>query len=91
MVITAVLALALTFPAFAASKTVKLHVPDMCASNEVQAQAVLEDLSGISSVETDLGDYIATITYDDEVTSVESFKEALSGISLMVESYEEVK
>lgn len=91
MVLTAILIISLTLPAFAGSKTVKLHVPDMCASNELQAQAVLGDMKGVSSVETSLDDYIVIISFDDTVTNVDAFKEALAGISLMVESSEEAE
>ncbi len=80
-----------TVPAFAATRTVKLNIPDMCASNEIQAKAVLGEIKGVSSVETDLGDMTAIVTFDDEDTSTEAFKEALDGISLPVESIESVE
>lgn len=59
-------------PIMAAIQTVTLSVPGMfCASCPYIVQAAMGDVQGVQSVETDLDERIAIVTFDDEITNID--------------------
>lgn len=65
--------------AFAGEKTVVFTVEGItCASTDMQAKYAIQEIKGVSTVETSMDDQTATITFDDEVTSIEEIKKAMA-------------
>jgi len=59
-------------PLFAAIQTVTLSVPGMfCASCPFIVEAAMGDVQGVQSVETNLDERIAIVTFDDEITTID--------------------
>lgn len=61
-------------PAFAAGKTVVLDVPTMnCAACPITVKKALQKVEGVSGVEVryDANAKQATVTFDDEITTVD--------------------
>lgn len=68
---SALLALVLAMPALAAERTVTLDVDNMtCSSCPYIVKKALMRVPGVSAAEVSFEDKIATVTFDDETTSV---------------------
>lgn len=60
----------LVTPAYAASKTVTLIVPDMsCAACPITVKKALSQVNGVSKIDTHVEQREAVITYDDSKTN----------------------
>lgn len=69
--------LILTIPAWAASRTVTLSIPGMsCAACPITVKKALMQVDGVSKVDIDLEKREATVSFDDEKTSVEALTKA---------------
>ena len=67
------LALGLAAPAFAGERTVTLSVPGMyCASCPYIVQSAIGEVAGVQWVEADLETRTATVSFDDETTTIEA-------------------
>lgn len=67
--------------ASAADRTVKLSVPGMsCASCPYMVKSAINDVNGIKSVEATMEGRTATVTFDDQITTVEEIMSATAGI-----------
>ncbi len=75
--------LSLSFPslAMAGDQTIKLSVPTMsCASCPYMIKKAVSAVKGVKEVSATMKDRSATVTFDDEVTSVEEIQKATAGI-----------
>src|SRR5260370_12576506 len=71
--VTALSALALTSPAWAATRTATLDVPGMtCSTCPITVKKALTKVSGVSKIDFSLGKKQAVVTYDDAKTNVEA-------------------
>ncbi|HMS83780.1 MAG TPA: mercury resistance system periplasmic binding protein MerP [Nitrospira sp.] len=71
------LSVALSAPAWAATKTVTLSVPGMtCASCPITLKKALNKVEGVENIEVNLEKKEALVTYDDAKTTVEALVEA---------------
>lgn len=69
--------LILTIPAWAAPRTVTLSIPGMsCAACPITVKKALMKVDGVSKVDIDLEKREATVSFDDEKTSVEALTKA---------------
>lgn len=69
--------LILTIPAWAAPRTVTLSIPGMsCAACPITVKKALMQVDGVSKVDIDLEKREATVSFDDEKTSVEALTKA---------------
>ena len=67
--------LLLAGPAWAAERTVNLSVPGMtCPSCPFVVQAAIGQVDGVISVETDLDQLTATVTFDDDRTTLQDIQ-----------------
>ncbi len=68
-------------PAIAAERTVVLSVPDMyCASCPYIVKGAISKIEGVSAVSAGIDDKIATVTFDDTVTTIEAIRTATAGV-----------
>ena len=75
--IAAVLFTLFSLPALAAQQTVNLSVPSMtCSACPITVEIALKQVDGVSAVEVRYGERDATVTFDDEKTSVEALIQA---------------
>ncbi len=75
--ITAVLFALFSLPTLAAQQTVTLSVPGMtCAACPITVKAALKRVDGVSAVDVRYEERDATVTFDDEKTSVEALTQA---------------
>ena len=75
--IAAVLFTLFSLPALAAQQTVTLSVPGMtCSACPITVKAALKRVDGVSAVDVRYEERDATVTYDDEKTSVEALTQA---------------
>lgn len=71
------LSVALSAPAWAATKTVTLSVPGMtCASCPITLKKALNKVEGVENIEVNLEKKEALVTFDDAKTTVEALLEA---------------
>jgi len=71
------LTVALSAPAWAATKTVTLSVPSMtCATCPITVKKSLEKVSGVSDVQVNFDQKTATVTYDPDKAQPEALTEA---------------
>lgn len=71
----ALFVLFLAGPALAAERTVNLSVPGMtCPSCPFVVQAAIGEVDGVISVDTDLDRLTATVTFDDDKTTLEDIQ-----------------
>ena len=71
------LTVALSAPAWAATKTVTLSVPSMtCATCPITVKKALTKVSGVSKTDVNLDSREAKVTFDDAKTDVEALKRA---------------
>lgn len=71
------LSVALSTPAWAATKTVTLSVPGMtCATCPLTLKKALNRVEGIENIEVNLEKKEALVTFDDAKTTVEALLEA---------------
>ena len=71
------LTVALSAPAWAATKTVTLSVPGMtCATCPITVKKSLEKVSGVSDVQVNFDQKTATVTYDPDKAQPEALTEA---------------
>ncbi|MEX1214447.1 mercury resistance system periplasmic binding protein MerP [Saccharospirillum sp.] len=76
LIMTALLLL-FGLPALAAQQTVTLSVPGMtCVACPFTVKAALNRVEGVSSVDVRYDERDATVTFDDEKTSVEALTQA---------------
>lgn len=66
--------------AFAAESTVKLNIPMWCVSCPYMVQRVLENVEGVAGVAVSYEDQSATVTFDDQRTTVAALTEATAEI-----------
>lgn len=67
--------------AYAADRTIKLSVPGMnCASCPYMVESAINGVNGIKSVDATMEGRTATVTFDDQITSVEEIMSATAGI-----------
>ena len=72
--------------AIADEKTVKLTVPGCkWAATAAMVGSILNDINGVSKVDTDPEKHTATVTFDTKKTSVEAVKKALADGEFPVE------
>ena len=75
--ITAVLFTLFSMPALASQKTVTLLVPGMtCSACPITVKAALKRVDGVSSVQVRYEERDATVTFDDDKTSVDAITQA---------------
>jgi periplasmic mercuric ion binding protein len=75
--ITAVLFTLFSMPALASQKTVTLSVPGMtCSACPITVKAALKRVDGVSSVQVRYEERDATVTFDDDKTSVDAITQA---------------
>ena len=75
--ITKILFLLFSMPALAVEKTVTLSVPGMtCVTCPITVKAALGQVAGVSAVDVRFEERDATVTFDDEKTSVKQLTEA---------------
>lgn len=73
-------------------KTVRLTVPGAdCASTGAEADTLLREIKGVTSVDVDIENTTADITYDPAMTSIESIKEIMKAGDYPVTAVEELK
>lgn len=77
--------------AFADELVVKLVIPELCASNFMEATAVFDGFGSVDSYEVDVESTSAVLTFLNGDADLESIKEALRGVSMPVKSTEVVK
>ena len=71
------LSAALSAPAWAATTTVTLSVPDMkCATCPITVKKALNKVEGVENIEVNLEKKEAVVTFDDARTTVEALLEA---------------
>lgn len=71
------LSVALSAPAWAATKTVTLSVPGMtCASCPITLKKALNKVEGVENIKVDLEEKKALVTFDDAKTNVQALLEA---------------
>lgn len=71
------LTVALSAPAWAATKTVTLSVPSMtCATCPITVKKALTKVSGVSKTDVNLDSREAKVTFDDAKTNAEALKRA---------------
>ena len=71
------LSIALSMPAWAATQTVTLSVPDMkCAACPITVKKALKKVEGVENIEVNLEKKEALVTFDDAKTTVEALLEA---------------
>ncbi|MDN5940996.1 MAG: mercury resistance system periplasmic binding protein MerP [Nitrospira sp.] len=71
------LSVALSAPAWAATKTVTLSVPGMtCASCPITLKKALNKVEGVENIEVNLEKKETLVTYDDAKTTVKALLEA---------------
>lgn len=72
-----VLGLAFISPAWAATQTVTLSVPDMsCPACPITVKKALNKVSGVSNVDVKFEERIAIVAFDDSKTSIRKLTEA---------------
>lgn len=65
----------------AGDQTIKLSVPTMsCASCPYMVKKAVSAVKGVKGVSATMKDRSATVTFDDEMTSVEEIQKATAGI-----------
>ncbi|WP_085919225.1 mercury resistance system periplasmic binding protein MerP [Halomonas sp. CSM-2] len=75
--IAAVLLTLFSLPTLAAQQTVTLSVPGMtCAACPITVKAALKRVDGVSAVDVRYEERDATVTFDDEKTSVKALTKA---------------
>ena len=75
--IAAVLFTLFSLPALAAQQTVTLSVPGMtCSACPITVKAALNRVEGVTSVDVRYEERDATVTFDDEKTTVEALTQA---------------
>jgi mercuric ion binding protein len=75
--LTLTLALTVSVPAFAATKTVTLSVPGMnCAACPITVKKALGKVPGVAKTDVNLDKREATVTFDDGRTNVEALTRA---------------
>ncbi|HIO28930.1 mercury resistance system periplasmic binding protein MerP [Marinobacter salarius] len=75
--ITAVLFTLFSLPALGVQKTVTLSIPGMtCSACPITVKAALKRVEWVSSVQVRYEERDATVTFDDEKTSVEALTQA---------------
>ncbi len=66
-----------TTPAWAASQTVTLKVPDMsCTACPITVKKALSKVDGVSKIDVSLEKLEAVVTFDDAKTSIKKLTEA---------------
>ncbi len=74
------LAVALSAPAYAATKTITLSVSNMtCAACPITVKKALSKVDGVEKAEVSYENKEAVVTYDDEKTSVDALTKATDG------------
>lgn len=80
LVIAVTLAVALSAPAYAATKTVTLLVSGMtCAACPITVKKALGKVEGVGAIEVSYEKKEAVVTYDDTKTTVEALTKATEG------------
>tara|TARA_R100000455_G_C6164387_1_gene48374 strand:- start:159 stop:455 length:297 start_codon:yes stop_codon:yes gene_type:complete len=75
--IATALFLFVSLPALAAPQTVTLSVPGMtCSAYPITVKAALNRVEGVTSVDVRYEERDATVTFDDEKTTVEALTQA---------------
>lgn len=71
------LSAALSAPAWAATQTVTLSVPDItCAACPITLKKALNKVEGVENIKVDLEEKKALVTFDDAKTNVQALLEA---------------
>jgi mercuric ion binding protein len=74
------LAVALSAPAYAATKTITLSVSNMtCAACPITVKKALSKVDGVEKAEVSYENKEAVVTYDDAKTSVDALTKATDG------------
>lgn len=77
LLIATALFLFVSLPALAAPQTVTLSVPGMtCSACPITVKAALNRVEGVTSVDVRYEERDATVTFDDEKTTVEALTQA---------------
>lgn len=70
-----------TLPAYAATKTVRLSVPDMsCAACPITVKKVLSKIDGVSLIQVSAKSKEVVVTYDDARTNVQALTTATANV-----------
>ncbi len=74
-------ALLVSHGSMAAEQTVKLSVPGMsCVSCPYIVKSAISAVSGVSSVTATMADLSATVTFDDEITTLVKIQQATADV-----------
>jgi mercuric ion binding protein len=80
LAIAVTLAVALSAPAYAATKTVTLAVSGMtCAACPITVKKALSKVDGVGAIDVSYEKKEAVVTYDDTKTNVEALTKATGG------------
>ncbi len=84
-----VLSLAIPSLAAAGEQTIKLSVPTMsCASCPYMVKKAVSAVKGVKEVSATMKDRSATVTYDDDVTTIEEIQKATASIGYKTSLFE---
>ena len=82
-ILPSLMMLSLAIPSLAAAgeQTIKLSVPTMsCASCPYMVKKAFSTVKGVKEVSATMKDRSATVTYDDDVTTIEEIQKATASI-----------